>query len=246
MNIKNRLKELDVKLSYFANALEMSRPTLNAYISMFENNENLPNEKYQLIFEKLFNDGVDSKDQFDSILDRYHNLIARDKVLGTIEFDAKSTDLMTSILDRIKYDLQQDDFEESIYIFINMLIGSYRREPIFKKFADYFLYLNSKNDLSQISDNEKIFISNCYKIMSLEKENKLVIDEEYYKKFEERVKAIKNTIDKGKKEKAKEIFKQNIEDKIDLEIREQLKLGIDIEDMDVEKIIKKIGLINKD
>ena len=34
--------------------------------------------------------------------------------------------------------------------------------------------------------------------MSLEKENKLVIDEEYYKKFEERVKAIKNTIDKGK------------------------------------------------
>ena len=48
------------------------------------------------------------------------------------------------------------------------------------------------------------------------------------------------------KEKAKEIFKQNIEDKIDLEIREQLKLGIDIEDMDVEKIIKKIGLINKD
>lgn len=30
----------------------MSQPTLNAYISMFENNENLPNEKYQLIFEK--------------------------------------------------------------------------------------------------------------------------------------------------------------------------------------------------
>lgn len=246
MNVKNRLKELDVKLSYFANALEISRPTLNAYISMFENDEKLPNEKYQLIFEKLFNDEVDSNDEFNSILDRYHNLIARDKVLGTIEFDTKSTDLMTSILDRIKYDLQQDDFEESIYIFINMLIGSYRREPIFKKFADYFLYLNSKNDLSRISDNEKIFISNCYKIMSLEKENKLVLDDEYYKKFEERVEAIKNTIDKGKKEKAKEIFKKNIENKIDLEIRKQLKLGIDIEDMDVEKIIKKIDLINKE
>ncbi|WP_019554497.1 hypothetical protein [Propionispira raffinosivorans] len=245
MNVKNRLKELDVKLSYFANALEMSRPTLNAYISTFEKNETLPNEKYQLIFEKLFNDSINSKDDFNRILYKYHNLINRDKVLGTIEFDTKSTDLITSILSRIKVDLQQEDFEESVYIFINMLIGSYRREPIFKKFAAYFLYLNSNNDLLQISDNEKIFISHCYKIMSLEKENKLTLDEEYYEKFKKRVKEIKDAVDKNKENKTKEIFKRNIENTLDLEIQEQLKLGVDIEDMDVEKIINKIGLIKK-
>ena len=55
MNIKKKLKdEIKINLSEFAKELEISRPTLNSYIEMFERGEKISSDKHQLIFEKLF------------------------------------------------------------------------------------------------------------------------------------------------------------------------------------------------
>ena len=50
MDIKEKLKEIGIKLSDLARELEVSRPTLNIYIDNFEKGTKIPSEKYQLIF----------------------------------------------------------------------------------------------------------------------------------------------------------------------------------------------------
>ena len=53
-HIKCQLKSLDVKISKLASGLEISRPTFDTYVDLYENNQQIPNEKYQEIFDYLF------------------------------------------------------------------------------------------------------------------------------------------------------------------------------------------------
>ena len=54
MNIKEILKRNDIKLYEFSDLLEISRPTLNYYISEFESGRDIPNKKIESIFKDLF------------------------------------------------------------------------------------------------------------------------------------------------------------------------------------------------
>jgi len=242
MDIKSKLKEVNVTLSDFANKLEVSRPTLNNYITLYEKGEELPNEKYQLIFEELFEDDVNTKEEFEATLDRYNKLLTRDKLLGTIQFDTKTTDLMTSIIERMKEDLQNNDYDDSIYVFINNMIGSYRDDPSFSTIANFALYLNNIKDLEEIKNEDKPFISNFYKLLELQKEDKLMIDQEYYNKFINEVKELETSINNEQQKKAEEIYENTIKERINKEIQEQLKLGLDIKEINIDKIMNKIGL----
>lgn len=239
--IKERLRDLGVTLVEFADALEISRPTLDNYIVLFENGDVIPKDKYQRIFEVLFKKEIDTREKFLGILQNYHSLIERDKSLGTLDFDAKTTDLITSILERMKNDIAEDDYDESIYIFINMLIRSYRKQVIFKQFVNYFLYLNGVKDIDQIEDSEKPFISNAYKLMHLAVKNKLDIDEVFFSKFIERVKDIAAENSKEKESLTERIFKEEFEKKLNLMIQEQLRLGVDIKDIDIKELISKVN-----
>ena len=119
--IKKKLKELGITLAYFAESLSISRPTLDTYIDYFEKKEKIPKDKIQIIFERLFSEEIQTKEEFEDNLEQYKNLLERDKVLGTFELNAKSTDLMTSVINNIKEDMYSNDFNENIYIYINML-----------------------------------------------------------------------------------------------------------------------------
>ena len=54
INVKNQLKNLGITLAEFADKLQISRPTLDSYIQIFESGDKIPKEKYQTIFNKLF------------------------------------------------------------------------------------------------------------------------------------------------------------------------------------------------
>ena len=60
--IKTILKRNNILLSQFANDLNISRPTLDAYIKSFDKGVALSNSLYQKIFEFLFNDPAVSKE----------------------------------------------------------------------------------------------------------------------------------------------------------------------------------------
>lgn len=243
MNIKQKLKDIEIKLSEFAKELQISRPTLNSYIDTFEKGGKINSEKHQLIFEKLFTNESISRERFNEIVSRYHKLLERDKVLGTLEYDVKTTDLMASIIDKIKKDIDEKDHDEDIYTFINILVRSYKKENTFLRLAKYFLYLNGNKDVNEIQADEKVFISNCYKFMNAEKNNELIFDEEYFNKFLNRIKEIKE-VNENKKTISKDLMekqlKKMIDKKVQEEMQKQLELGVDIEDIDMQAIIEKV------
>ncbi len=245
MDIKKKLKEeIKINLSEFAKELEISRPTLNSYIEMFERGEKIGSDKHQLIFEKLFTNESITREQFYEILNRYHKLLERDKILGTLDYDVKTTDLMASIIEKMKDDVNEKDYDEDMYTFINILIRSYKKEKTFLRLAKYFLYLNGNKDVSEIQDDEKTFISNCYKLMSAEKSSNLSFDEDYFNKFLNRISEIKKANEKNKKIASKDLIenqlKKMIDKKIQEEMQKQLELGVDIEDIDMQAIIEKV------
>lgn len=242
MNIRGILKKLDIKLTDFAEKLDISRPTLNNYIALFEKGEPLPNDKYEIVFGNLFNNEINSREQFLLTLNNFKGLLTRDKLLGTLEYDPQSTDLMTSILERMKKDLKDKDYDEDIYIFINMIIGSYRKERIFKDMTNYFLYLNGVKDCDKMNENEKNFSSNMYKLLYLYKGNRLETDKDYYSKFIKRINEIEEEKDQDKDSLKEQIFKDKIESQINELIEEQLNLGLDVEDIDVSNLMKKVNL----
>ena len=233
--IKKKLKELGITLAYFAESLSISRPTLDTYIDYFEKKEKIPEDKIQIIFERLFSEEIQTKEEFEDNLEQYKNLLERDKVLGTFELNAKSTDLMTSVINNIKEDMYSNDFNENIYIYINMILKSYKREPIFTYISDYFLALNGRLDIKDLDKEQKIFISNFYKVCDEYKKDMLHINEVYFKKFKNRI----EEIEKEKKE-VKTMLNEKIKILINNEIEEQLKLGFDINDIELEDIIDKI------
>lgn len=140
VDVRKILQKNGITLFSFAELLNISRPTLNSYIRAFESGSCIPNEKYQIIFEELFNYNL-SEDEFYKKLDKYHNLVRRDKAMGVLELEADATDLFTSVMDNIKKDFCSDDYDENIYIFINMLTSSYRTEEIFLHLSKYFWFL---------------------------------------------------------------------------------------------------------
>lgn len=240
MDIKKRLKEFNMTSSYFAQKLEISRPTLSNYIEAYQNGNKLPREKYQIMFMELFADGVETEEEFRELLENFHNLIERDKSYGTFDYGAESTDLMTLIFSRMKTDFKSKDFDEGVYIFINTLINSYRREPILMKFIDYILLLNGHSVVEDITNDQKIFLSNLYKFFLDAKNNTLEFNEEYFNKFLKRVNSIK--INQANKE---ENIKEQIKQKIGEEIDKKLKMGLEIQDIDMEDLMKNLKLDEK-
>lgn len=237
--IKASLKKFHMTQGELASALNISRPTLASYIELFEQNKRLPNDKYQVIFEGLFNDEIDTQEKFEDMLAKFSNLIERDIALGTLELSAASTDLFTSIYDGMIEDMKSKDYCEDVYRFINFLIHSYKTGP-FKKLARYFLYLNGKIDVSLIQEEEKPFLSNIYKVMYDTVHNQLTYDEESFQRFLERIEELKR-IERGETEaKLNEIISYKVKDKLKAAVREQLSLGKNLDDIDFDLILQRL------
>lgn len=236
--IKEKLKDLGIKVAEFANLLEVSRPTLDNYIEQYENGGKISKDKYQYIFDNLFNNEFDTKEEFLECLQGYHELIERDKALGTFDLSAESTDLMLSIEAAMREDMKSNEYDEKIYSFVNMIIRDYKKQNIFPKIAEYFLVLNGHFEHKEENEDQKIFLSNFYKFMHEYTQHKLDVNIEYYDKFLKRKDEIrKNELKKEEK------LKEEIMNKINKEIKLKLDSGISIDNINIEEIFE--NLVNK-
>lgn len=240
MNVKECIKDYGITLKEFSEELRITRPTLNAYIKMYEQGEELPNSKYNMVFNELFENGCESSDEFYDKFSKLKYLIQRDDIIGVINYDMKSTDLLASVIDLMKSDMEEGNYDEDIYTFVTMLVTSYRREPLFKKFIRYFLLLNGILEADKILAEEKVFLSNVYKILYLEKYETLEFESEYFAKFLDKINEINSKKNDEKSELIESIVKEKISSLIDEAIREKLRMGFDVEDIDKEDIVKKI------
>lgn len=235
MSIKKKLKKSNITLGEISEKLKISRPTLDSYINLFDQNEELPKKKYQTIFDQLFSPKEIEKESFLKTLNKFSRLIERDEHYGLLDYDCEKTDLINAIFDKMKRDFKSEDFDDRIYIFINIIISNYKKQAFLQNFSDHVLYLNSLKNIEDISEEEKIFVSNMYELTSKFKNKELKLNEEYYEKFLNRIKELKDK----KEDKTKKI-NEELSKKINEELSKKINMGNSVEDIDTDKLIKKI------
>ena len=156
---------------------------------MYESNVKIPSEKYQIIFEELFDDNL-SPDVFEKKIKKYEKMLQRDKAMGVFDLDSETTDLFTSVIENIKDDFHTNNYDEKIYVFINMLVTNYRTEEIFRHIVEYFLVLNGFENYEKIDFNEKTYLLQYFSMFEKDKLDKLEYDSYLESKFINRIKEI--------------------------------------------------------
>ena len=236
INIKDYLKAIGISKQELATEIKLSRPTLDSYIFAYENGEAIPRERYQIIFDELFGETLE-RDDFWSTLERLKNLLERDERLGTDTLDARAADMVSRLKDRMLQDMSQNGWNQSVYIFIDMLITSYRDNIIFKRLAEYFTYLN-RSDLEDRANSEQIpYFAQFYRLFSSLLKNPTTYEEQDYIDFlERREQIIRGRV--SEQEKKEENIKKLISDTV----RELQETGIDATETEILKaIIEKIN-----
>ena len=116
-----------------------------------------------------------------------HRLLERDVRLGTEKLDARAADEVSRVKNRMLRDMSEKDWDPSVYTFMEMLLENYRRDPVFRRLAEYFVFLNRSNVNVDASEEQKPYFVNFYKTFdSLYKDSRFAYDEKYYNLFIER------------------------------------------------------------
>lgn len=231
INIKDYLKIIGISKQEFAAEIKLSRPTLDSYIIAYENGEAIPRERYQIIFNELFGETLE-RDVFLATLERLKNLLERDERLGTDALDANAADMVSRLKDRMLQDMSQGYWNQSVYIFIDMLIANYRKNIIFQRLAEYFTFLNRSN-LDDCAANEQIpYFAQFYRLFNSLLKDSITYDERDYRTFlKRREQIIRSRI--SEQEKKEENIKKLISDTV----RELQKTGIDATETEILKAI---------
>ena len=234
MNIKARIKEYGSTLAELSKLLYISRPTLNNYIEMYEKNEIIPNEKYQIVFDDLFKEEL-SQDSFNKYVCRFNNLITKDELLGTTELNPVKTDTIYFLIEEMRRDLYNDDSNENIYIFIRLLLNSYRKVPEFQELINYFLTLNGLLDFNKFNIDEQNTLSIYYEYFRNKKDNKIEFNVNKINDFKSRIKKLEN-----ERKREQEKLENIIQERVKSEIKKQIVTGKTIDQLSTKDILKNV------
>lgn len=211
-NVKLYIKKIGFTQKELAERLKLSRPTLDSYIYIYEHDQKIPKERYDISFHRLFDYESFTREEFENELQEIEQLFEKDKRLGILDFSPSAADTYTSVINNMKEDMRNEGWSEDIYRFINTIISGYRKpenKDVFKHLATYFLVLNNIIDTNNITDTQKPYLAKIYQCMyELTKDN-INFDNEYYAKFLKRCNDIKKNIVNNNKHQEDE-FKNKI------------------------------------
>lgn len=231
MDVRKKLQKNGLTLFSFAEMLNISRPTLNSYIKIFELGSHIPNEKYQIIFEELFNYNLSEK-EFEEKLIKYRDLVQRDKAMGVLELEVDATDLFTSVMYNIKKDFSSRNYDENIYVFINMLISSYKSEECFSHLVKYFLVFNDVISYRKIDLQKESYLLHYFTLFENDKNNDLKYDISLENKFVNRIEEIQSI-----KKKSESQSKRKLINLLNEEINKYKDMGMELSEEEILKIL---------
>ena len=212
MKIKEVLKRYKLTLKELADALGLSRPTLNSYIDQFEKDEKISNNLYQYIFTQIFNKEWEDRSQILEEIKHLKNSLAHENKSLEDEYCKENLELIESIKEKMYRDMKGKKEVLPLYKFINSVLYNYNEDSGLTGYIDYNLYLNSLKDIENIEENEKILISNIYPIMANHVKNNLKFNEKGYSTFIKRMKEIQ----KIREEERKVVFDKYFEKEKDI------------------------------
>ena len=186
MNISQYLKTIGKTKTELADELGLSRPTLNQYIELFENGNHIDNERYDIIFNRLFSDGIENKELFDRKIESIKILLERDRKYDIGLLSPEAADLVAKIHNIMVSDLSTNDWNRKVYETVIAFLTRYRDDVVFRELSGYFSDLNFDTDLSELSDISKAYYSYFYKCFRAVVKEQPSFDEEGYEAFLER------------------------------------------------------------
>ena len=232
--VKEIIKSAGLKQEEVINRLSLSKPTFYSYVKLYENNADIPRDRYKIIFHELFDDVSITPELFSEKLAWAERMLQRDSRFGIEMLSPGDADYAYKTLQLIREDIQKTDNEKSIYILINFLLSSYRKEPFFKYLARYFSFLNGAMDLSEIKEDDKVYMASFYECFRQLVNKEVPFDQKKYERFLDRCAEYKQNRDR-ETNKAKEQVERTI-----LAIREENeKLGVEMNDSDLIKAVKE-------
>ena len=177
MDVKQILRENNVPLSKFADDFKISRNTAMMYISKYEQGEKIPKEKYQIVFDRLFD--LRNIDKFELNYASLKHLIQRDEYNGILELSPKMTDAVMSIFNNIIATIDNNTMDDNLIYFLEACIYNYSRENVFKTLAKYFYCFNNYTEEKyyQLPEEERAVFTNYFKVFTMQKQGFLDIDQ---------------------------------------------------------------------
>lgn len=226
MNIGQYLKSIGKTKTELAEELNLSRPTLNQYIDLFESGKKIENERYDIIFNRLFSERLDNKDLFKRKLDAVKFLLERDKKYDIGSLTPEAADLVARIHNIMVNDLSSDDWNRKVYDTVSIILTRYRSDVIFSELSGYFSDLNSDVDLAGISSQTKAYYSFFYKCFHELMGGQPDLDSDMYNAFLKRRLQLSGERAKKNAQKAENIKEiiSNTLNEIELEFQEN---GVD-------------------
>lgn len=231
--IKKYLREIEITQKELAYKLNLSRPTLDTYIEMYESGKPLPKDKYQIVFDNLFREKM-PKSQFVEELKEFSYLLKRDSKYGISDFSAEASDVVIEIFENMKEDMKDGTWEEDMYIFINSCIRSYREYHPIYYLAKYFIYLNTARSLDEIQPEEIPYLANYHKIINLLEREDLTYDNRDYRAFLDACERNRSDREAKRNEKA-----NNIQELIRAQLLELENKGIEASEAEIVDMISK-------
>lgn len=238
--IKLILKQNNITLSQFAADLNISRPTLDAYVKNYDNDMPIQNNLYQKVFDFLFELPL-SQEEFSKRYEYVKNYYGRsiisiapetkENTLNNNEKYQKTLDQIQEIIDLDRLH-EQSDF--TIYqIVLNILKN--KDTEFYKEFFDFFQYYKGIVPIKAPTEREKKIYTVLYLLFNEIKSNNLTFDSSAYDGFVDYCKGqyfSKQTI-------VNEI-KAEINKKVSKIIQEKLESTKEVDTIDIEEIIENI------
>lgn len=203
-NIKLFVKKNGIKLSELADWIEVSRPTLDAYIRQYETTGQVEKEIYNSIFTYLFSDESISNEEFQKrICVLKNDTCMRFKPVKGLEETTPS--YVDQIYNALLEDARTEEYDSKVYACILYLIQHYRHNELLSKSARYIADLFYDN-LGDVDENDKAYYSYFYKVMSTVEGTSPKFDKDSYISYLKEKKKIQSEKDSLRK-KTQELAK---------------------------------------
>lgn len=160
--IKLELKKHNITLSQFCDDFNISRPTLNNYIKLYEENEELPSEVFQRIFDYLFDgevsDSFEFLERYSYVQDYYHRKYTNRFTNDLLGYNNLSERNYNSLLMTIERDKVEKRISDDKFMMINYILKN--DDEILDKYIDFFMcYKGTKKfNESKYKDNKFIVL----------------------------------------------------------------------------------------
>ncbi len=241
MNINQYLKSIKKTKFELAEDLRISRPTLNQYIELYEKGQKIENERYNIIFKRLFSELQLDRDLFEKKLISIKNLLERDRKYDIGCLEPKAADLVARIHNNMVNDMSRGEWSEKVYDAILILLSRYRDYPIMRELAGYFSDLNSDSDISSLSTISKAYYAYYYKCFLEIRDNPPEYNAQIYNEFITR----REYLSKEREEQSKNTEKK-VQDYLDKMVKEVLlefqKNGIEATEKEImNEVVRRMN-----